>query len=490
MNRRLYAVAGTTVLLLGLGLRLWSLSWGFPLKFGHIDESVVLFYSVRLLTGPGDIGFYDYPGFFLNMLAVTLRGVTGVSHFFWDSPDLAARIVEFASSDARFFLGIARGLSVFFALGTVGLLMALGRRRGTPWLGLGAAALLAVNPLHVLHSHYGTVDVATAFFVILALDRLTVFDKSGKGRDAVLAGAAIGFGAAMKYYPGVLLVPLALSVLGRRFSRRGVLMAMGAGGALGAFVVGTPYTLLAFPEFVARFQHLFPKIVGIPGGSPPYYSATRQFFWGVGVLSFLGALAGLFSKKELKGDGRMIALGTLCLFSFIGLWRTQLPHYGLGLYPPLLFLALLGFSRFGRWRSWAPLLFWCVAFFLSLGQSLNQGVYLAKEDSRLTAGRWVREHLPPGQHLLRFAHTPEFHSTDPFSVKVDFVNQRVKDLRPGGPLPRELEGFDTLIYSSFEPEKDPVLLALKDHFSLAQSFQSFKPRFPHHPAVYVFQTKK
>jgi len=57
------------ILLAAAALRFWGINWGLPLKKAHIDESVVIFYTMRFFTG--DLNphiFFDYPTLFLYVL--------------------------------------------------------------------------------------------------------------------------------------------------------------------------------------------------------------------------------------------------------------------------------------------------------------------------------------------------------------------------------------------------------------------------------------
>ncbi len=82
------------VAVLALALRFWFLGWGMPLRHAHIDESVVVFYTVQLLTGGGNHGvFFDYPGFFLYGLAAVFRGALWMGRLFAGGPG-AAQAVE------------------------------------------------------------------------------------------------------------------------------------------------------------------------------------------------------------------------------------------------------------------------------------------------------------------------------------------------------------------------------------------------------------
>jgi len=54
-------IALASAILAGLALRITGITWGLPLKYAHIDESVVIFYSFRFFSG--DLNprvFFDY----------------------------------------------------------------------------------------------------------------------------------------------------------------------------------------------------------------------------------------------------------------------------------------------------------------------------------------------------------------------------------------------------------------------------------------------
>ncbi len=479
-----------------LGFRLWGITWGFPLKYAHIDESVVLFYSVRILSGAVNSGFFDYPSFFLNLLAAFLRLSQAIGYGGGLVPSLEVLLGDYVAGDSRFFLVVARGLTVMFAAGTVALTAHMGRRLGGG-AGLGAAALLAGNPFHVLHSHYGTLDVAGAFLTLLAMDRIVRYGETGRERDGLWAGAAVGLAAAAKYYPGILMVPL-LGILLWRGRPRETPGARGAGAlgvaakmtlsALAAFALGSPFTLLALPDFLSRFAHLFPKIVGIPGTSLPFVPTIRHLFDGVGAWVFLFGLAGAAVSLGTRGPWRTLMIVWIALLFFLGLWRHQTAHYGLGLYPVLLMLACRGFSLLKRFHRTLPGLAWSAGMILSLVPTVREMRALVRPDTRLEAGAWLRGNLHPGAKILRFAHTPEFTPRDPFQVTVDFTNQALAWVAEGREAPALLSGYDCLVFSSFNGTADPAVAALRSRFSLVRSFSREGGRFPHNPSVFVFAT--
>lgn len=486
MTRRKRLAALGLLGAVALGLRVVAFGWGLPLKFGHIDESVVLFYSLRMVDGAWAPGFFDYPGMFFYLLAGAIRAVQTFGHLIGLVPSMPELLAAYLNGDSDFFLRVARGVTVMFALATVGLTVDMGRRRSGWPLGISAGTLLAVNPLHVLHSHYGTVDVAAAFMTLLALDRIDVFWSEPTRRNGAGAAVSVGLGAAMKYYPGILL-PL---LIGEPFWRRRPGAAWRAAGlsaaALGAYALGSPETLVALPDFCRRFGHLFPKIVGTPGTSIPFVATAWGLIEGLGPLVMGGALAGAARVVSERLPWKRIGLGAGLLLGFIGLWRGQSPHYALALYPVAALFAALGFQWTARRHRFLPPLLWGASVLFGLGADARLLSNLRARDSRLEAADWVRAHVAAGSKILRWAHTPEFNARDGYSVRVDFTNQTIRDWTPGGPVPASLRGNDFLIYATYEKGDDTVLNALRERFALRQSFERRVPRFPHHPRVFIF----
>ncbi|HNI58193.1 MAG TPA: hypothetical protein PKZ00_11490, partial [Elusimicrobiota bacterium] len=146
MTRRKRLVAYGILGAVALISRAVGWGWGFPLKFGHIDESVVLFYSLRIVDGAWAPGFFDYPGFFFYVLAGALRATQTLGHWAGWVPSMGELLSGYLNGDSRFFLLTARGLSMVFGLATVALTADMGRRRAGESVGWAAGVLLAVNP--------------------------------------------------------------------------------------------------------------------------------------------------------------------------------------------------------------------------------------------------------------------------------------------------------------------------------------------------------
>ncbi|MBL0058209.1 MAG: glycosyltransferase family 39 protein [Elusimicrobia bacterium] len=473
---------------LGLGLlfRWPGLRWGLPLKFAHIDEAVVIHYSMRIVAGALNPGFYDYPGFFLYLLAGLFR-ILGTLHGVLGGAGMDELAGLYYAGSADFFTLAARALTVGFALLTIGLTFSMGRRRGGAWVGFGAASLLAVNALHVRESHYGTVDVAAAFFTLWAMDRILDFGLSRRVRDGGEAAFLVGLAAATKYYPGILFAPLVLLPWWARHERPVYASAVVSLLTAAGFFCGSPFTLLAGGEFAARFAHLAPKIVGVPNSSAVILPTLANLWRNAGPAALGAGVLGIGYALAEKGVWRLLSVLWLTLFAFLGLWRGQAPHYSLALYPPLFLFAFRAAERIPRRGPAVMPLFAAILLALSVPSSLREVRIARATDTRLLAGKWVRENVPPGSKILRFAHTPEFNAGDPFSVSVDFTNRRLANASTNWEKTRDdILSFDGILYSSFDPENDPVLGVLNKNLVVVHRESGFPPRFPHHPQVTLF----
>jgi hypothetical protein len=484
-------------LLVSLGLavlfRLLAVQWGLPLKYAHIDESVVIHYSLRIVSGALNPEFYDYPGLFLYALAGLIRGVGWIRGWTQGS-GIETLFENYLDGDASVFTLTARALTVLFALMTVGYTFFMGLRWGSLMVGFGAATLVAVNVLHVTFSHYGTIDVAACFFTIWAMDKIMVYGLTRRLRDGAEAAFVVGLAIATKYYPGILFVPLAILPFVSRHQRPFRALVVLSLFALTGLFVGSPFTLISMGDFFDRFNHLAPKIVGFPGHYVPFVPTLSHLGKNVGPVCLLTGILGIGLGIKEGGGWRILAVLWLVLFGFLGLWRHQPPHYGLGLYPVLFMFSLLAVSKFFVKRNLA--IFGVIVLFLSLAipATVREIRYLKSPDTRLQAALWVRENIPPGSKILRFAHTPDFKKSDPFVIRVDFINERLKWVGQGHEAKKKgienLRGYDFILYSSYSPESDHVGEVLEDSFFLLKRFSDPDPHYVHNPVVSVFDIKK
>lgn len=242
------------ILLGALVLRLWGSRFGAPHLY-HPDEAKLVQFAVRLL----DVSHVSrdtflknqvYPPLtpYLYVIAFALHGLAGL----WGALGPGLSVASLSSSGAFSLTYTARLVSIACAVATVGATFALGRRLYGPRVGLGAAALLAVAPLHVRDAHYATADVPAALFATLAVLAAARTLEDGRARAAAWAGLAAALAASSKYQAGVVALVVVLAiVLGRRKREEPLLarttvarIAVAAGVSLVTFLLLVPYPLL------------------------------------------------------------------------------------------------------------------------------------------------------------------------------------------------------------------------------------------------------
>ncbi len=141
-------------------------------------------------------------------------------------------------------------------LGTASLFVVflIGRRLFGPWMGLGAASLLAVAPWHLRQSGVFKPDVMLVLTAALTLYAILAARRSEGLRAYAIAGAMVGATAAAKWNGAALALPLLLAIalggvrdVGLLFRRT----AAAAAGGAGVLLLLNPWLVLA-PEMYRR----------------------------------------------------------------------------------------------------------------------------------------------------------------------------------------------------------------------------------------------
>ena len=141
-------------------------------------------------------------------------------------------------------------------LGTASLFVVflIGRRLFGPWVGLGAAFLLAVAPWHMRQSGVFKPDIMLVLTAVLTLYAILAARRSESLRGYAIAGAMVGATAAAKWNGAALALPLLVAIalggvrdLGRLVRRT----AAAAAGGAGVLLLLNPWLVLA-PEMYRR----------------------------------------------------------------------------------------------------------------------------------------------------------------------------------------------------------------------------------------------
>jgi 4-amino-4-deoxy-L-arabinose transferase-like glycosyltransferase len=236
------------VLAAGFLLRVFNLGAGIPFAVG-IDEPAIMTTVLRILkSGDFNPHFFEYPtGYiYVQLGAAIVAFLVGAMQHSW-------KAVEHVGP-ADFYFS-ARLLSAAVGTATIALVHQAGLRWGAR-AALVAAGLLAVMPMHVRESHFALTDVPLTFAAALTLLAALRASERPTLKAFVLAGAAAGLTAGVKYN-GLMAVsmPLAAAFAIGRDERltRTVAVTMAAVSCVAAFFVTTPFALLDLPAFLNGF---------------------------------------------------------------------------------------------------------------------------------------------------------------------------------------------------------------------------------------------
>jgi hypothetical protein len=346
------------LLVWAFGVRLWFARTGLdPSRF--VDERFVLD-NVRGVLADGSlrpVNLY-YPGLGSLLQSLLLGAADLLAR--WSGHGGATILHDGRFTPAAYFLG--RGLQAAIGVLTVYWTYRLGRRLLSPGAGLLAALALAAVPLHVRQSAVIKPDILLLLGLLIAAEATAAAISSGRLRQFLGAGAAVGLATSAKYNGVTAALPLALlslptAVLPTARRDPAVLARLAAAGAasLLVFVLFDPY----FFSMQEKFRHDFSytiehyKTKSNAGDIPPTHldvlAATgpemlSESFHGVftGTLGFAGLLATAFwAVKCRAADGRGLALIPLFPLAYVAVYAASTTYAKTNNYLPVSpFLAL------------------------------------------------------------------------------------------------------------------------------------------------------
>ena len=406
---------------LGLAVRLWGLKFGLPVVYARPDELLLIGVVIGFFRGDPNPHFFEYPTLYLY----TLAGVYCLFYARWmlagwvrDSAGFAA---SFKVSFVPFFLA-ARATAAVLGSATVALVHAIVRPLFGVSAGLLAALFMAVAFLHVRDSHYATTDVPMVFFVAAAMLAIVRVHCYRRAFDARLAGVLAGCAMGVKYNAVVLALPMAI-VEGlhawplrrdwRRMLRETHLFTMAVCCIL-MFLAGSPYLLLDSAKALQDLRSL--QASTSMGMTPPEllgrgwtYHLPHSLWFGVGWPMLLSALAGMV-WMTVRRPAAALVLGAFPVAYYLvaGAGYNVFVRYMLPVVPFLCifagyFVASAATAIASLLRLRAALVAAVLGLAVAVPPAINVVRFdrlLTREDSRITAGRWLMENVPAGASMF------------------------------------------------------------------------------------------
>ena len=411
------AIPWLLIAAVAIALRLIGLRYGLPAVYNP-DEVAIM--SRTLAFAKGDLNPHNflYPSFYFYAL-FAWEGLTAVLA-------VATRAVaSFGAFQREFFLDptrvfvAGRLLTALLGTATVWATGRLGARIGPRRVGVLAALLLAVAPLHVLNSHYVKHDVPVTLLIVLAyLAYERLWRREGPPSPSPVAAAAItGAAFSTHYYAIFLALPLAWSAArGARDARdavRRIAIAALVSGAvfflLSPFILVEPATALR--DIRANRQIVVDRAVESVG----YVATAARYarlllFDSVGLPAAVLAIAGLFVSARRDPQRTLWLLAFPVPFLLFIASTVPASRYLVPILPFVTIFAAIATAELMRSRGRIlGVVLVVVAVAVAGRESVTTATFIRREDTRTLALEYIRSHLPAGSTIL----------TQPYSVPVE-----------------------------------------------------------------------
>ncbi|HMT20475.1 MAG TPA: glycosyltransferase family 39 protein, partial [Promineifilum sp.] len=279
MNQRLRthypAILLGLILLVAAALRLSAIDFALPYVY-HPDEDAVVLPAMNIVkTGDFNPQHLGYGSFLIYLMAFVhvLVFLQSARQGWIGSVD------QLVIPTRGWYPGIyphpeyvlaGRFVSAAFGISLVLVVYLLGCRLGNRRMGLMAAAVAAVLPEFVVHSHYALTDMTLATLVALGLYLLLrAYDTWDEGSPWPYLGAAFvcGVATSTKFTAALLVVPLLLVPLLKVRRLDDVLSLRVIGGPLAmaaGFILVSPFVLLDLPKFIRNMSYVL-SVYSQPG---------------------------------------------------------------------------------------------------------------------------------------------------------------------------------------------------------------------------------
>lgn len=424
-NRAFRGLPLAAVVILGLGMRVWGLTWGLwnasVERRPHPDEWVVYwlfhwFGQYHDLNPCPDAAhgqcFFDW-GAVYPYLAYLVHGITG---------PVLRQVYLGPHADPAFTQAVlaGRATSVLTSMLTILAVYMLGRIAYGHWAGVLAALLISLSGLLIELAHFATPDSTTVLLCTLMLLAAIWYLRGPSQRRLIVAGALVGLGAGSEYHMVLLLIPLfAAWLLGP--VRRALWLPAATLAAAVVYVASNPYLLTEFNGFQSAMLHTL-RIRTVDSkleygnrfaGYGPWWLYPVRYVLGYGMdaLATVWMLLGIAWSLVRRRREDLILLAWIIPYALlISLSSAKFLRYGAPLLPAVAVLA--GGFGVAIWGRVHPTQHWVLAA-AAASVVLYTGMYdaaytglFASPDPRLVATRWLEAHAPRGT-LVGFSALPD-----------------------------------------------------------------------------------
>lgn len=386
------------IVICGFILRSTNLNWDAGNRI-HPDEALIVngALSIKFFSQLFS-GFHDYNGLSVYILTIASLCVSYITGVLWWS----------VSPEGATLVG--RAVSAITSTASIILVYMAGSRLWDKRIGLVAALLLAVTPLHIQLAHFYTTESLLIFFFLLLILGVISYFKSSTTRAIIQMGIPAGLLLATKntsYF--FLVLPIAALVLSKPI-RWGMIRSLCIFGCVSIllFFFASPYSFIDWQGYLARSGYLKDVVSGrLLMDWTMQFQHTNGFFWlptmalsfgPIALMGFIGSVGVALGRTTARRVDSILAWWSIGFFLFLAFTYLKFTRY---LAPLLPVYALFGAkaigdiytSRLGRILSVV-----CILVQVLMG-SMYASIYLTDHTS-LQAADWIYRHIPNGSIIM------------------------------------------------------------------------------------------
>jgi len=407
------------ILLVALGWRLHNIGFGLPSMYDP-DEPIFMITALRMLAeGTLNPGWFGHPGSTtITLVALIDGGIAGWGLVSGRYADIGEFSRAAYANPGLLFVPARVAMALLGTL-CVWLTYALGRRLHGTAAGLIAAALLAINALHIAWSQVIRTDIHASVFMMASLLFAARIAERRRLRDYLLAGAFAGIATATKWPAATVFIAVigafALARLQSDRTKRPPLrwLAAAAAASLAALFIASPFIFLDWPTVLANVSgEVKSGHLGHNGGS--FLDNLLYYLGGpvagsIGVIGLMLALGGavLSAIRSAIARWTMIPATTL----FLALICTQNLIWSRWVLPvmPMICIfaafAIVSIAAMIRCRlSKIPFRLSIAALAIGVGAvPVMAAIAQSREranDTRSQAARWAVANIPTGSRVV------------------------------------------------------------------------------------------
>ncbi len=457
------------ILLLGISLRFYSLSWGLPYLFHYDEQFGVVFTSLRLEYNI--LKYFSFNPHFSSYGAFPLYLFLCVKNIsFWISDKLFLTAYSLKPLSAKSpwmyiialekfyptFSLIARYISAFFGTMIIFLSYCIGKNLYSKKVGILSALFVALCVALIQESHYGTVDNLLVFFILSTFLFSIRILKTGKLKYYVLTGISFGLALSTKLTSGLLFLPiLTAHLLGARrknglsttressfriFFNKKIIVAFLV--AIGTYFVINPYAILDYKNYFdisnqqgsslgLFFMFYADKIYEWIDYRASYYNTPMYWYqiknlllFGMGPLLGIVSLIGVLQAFiKFTREDKLVLSWFIPFFVIIGPWHFKPLRYILPIIPFIIILGtrwlidILSMTQ-NKIAVNAIRGFVIVVVSFSLFYSIAFVNIFSEPDSRIQASDWIYQNVKPNSTIVV---EDKPHYTVPLGTKRGYV---------------------------------------------------------------------